>query len=463
MKYISTRGQDSVPNFENVVTAGLARDGGLYVPEHWYRFTHDEIAQMIDLPYTELLVKIAKTFVGGCLTEDELRQLAEQTYLTGNFRHSAIAPLKQFSHNEYMLELFHGPTLAFKDFALQFIGKLLDHFLQKSGKKITIIGATSGDTGSAAIAGCLGCQNMRIFVMHPKGKVTDVQRRQMTTIDAPNVFNIAVEGTFDDCQNNVKSLFSDLEFRDSQNLVAVNSINWARIMAQVVYYFYSSLALGAPYRRISYSVPTGNFGDVFAGYVARKMGLPIDRLIIATNKNDILHRFMKDGVYEKFGVHSTITPSMDIQISSNFERLLYDVYEHNGDRLREMMDNFGKTNRLEVENDILDEIRMRFGSQRVDEEQTLQTMREIYNETGEIIDPHTAVGVYAARKAHDKIRTPIVTLSTAHPAKFPDAVKRAIGIKPELPTHMSDLFDLPEKYEVMSSDVKELEAYIKAN
>lgn len=455
--YISTRGNAPRLNFEQAVLAGLASDGGLYVPEQLPTFTPQQLAGMASLSYTELAFAVMQPFVGDSIPTADLKKLINESY--AGFRHSAIAPLKQLSKNDYLLELFHGPTLAFKDFALQFLGRLLEYFLARSDRKLTVIGATSGDTGSAAIEGCRGRKNMRIFILHPHGRVSEVQRRQMTTILDENVHNLAVDGTFDDCQNAVKAMFADATFRDAQSLTAVNSINWARILAQVVYYFYAALALGAPARAVSFCVPTGNFGDIFAGYIARSMGLPIEKLIIATNANDILARTLETGSYKAATVHPSLSPSMDIQISSNFERLLFDLHDRDAAQLSNLMKQFGKEGVFALAPTALTRLRRDFAADRADDKATLATIASVYKETGELLDPHTAVGVAVARK--QKLPGAMVTLATAHPAKFPDAVKQATGVHPALPPHLADLLTRKERVQRVANDVAAIKKIIQ--
>lgn len=459
MHYISTRGRAPVLGFEETVLAGLATDGGLYVPETIPTFAPHELVALAGLPYPELALKIMQPFIGDEIPHADLKRLIDESYAT--FRHTAIAPLKQLGPNEFLLELFHGPTLAFKDFALQFLGRVLEYFLLRGNRTLTVIGATSGDTGSAAIEGCRGRSNMRIFILHPQGRVSDVQRRQMTTVADANVFNLALAGTFDDCQDAVKALFADQEFRDAQSLTAVNSINWARILAQVVYYFYAALALGAPARSISFTVPTGNFGDIFAGYIARRMGLPIHKLVIATNRNDILARTLETGTYSAEGVSPTFSPSMDIQISSNFERLLFDLHDRNGETVETMMRQFRQSGRFQLAPQALSGLRSLFGAGRADDAQTLATIARIYHETGELLDPHTAVGVAVAREHQGT--EPMVTLATAHPAKFPDAVKKATGVHPELPLHLSDLHTRSERVNAIANDPSAIKHFIESH
>ncbi|MCI5049390.1 MAG: threonine synthase [Rickettsiales bacterium] len=458
MKYISTRGKAPSLGFEEVVLAGLASDGGLYVPETIPTFSPEEIASFKDLSYRELAVKIMQPYVADALSEDELTKLVNESY--DSFRHEAIAPLKQLNTNEWVLELFHGPTLAFKDFALQFLGRLVDHFLTRRDKHVVVLGATSGDTGSAALAGCRGRDRMQSFILFPNNRVSEVQRRQMTTMTDANIHNIALDGTFDDCQDIVKSLFADAKFRETHHLVAVNSINWARILAQVVYYFYAALRLGAPAVAPSFSVPTGNFGDIFAGYIAKQMGLPMGKLIIATNRNDILARCVLNGEYTMQGVTPTISPSMDIQISSNFERMLYLLYDRDADSIADMMQRFRTEKTLAIKPDALDRLRAIYDSLAVDDETTKQTIKDVYTQTGELLDPHTAIGVKAARACHKDDSQPVVSLATAHPAKFPDAVTSASNVHPELPDHLSDLFELKERFDVVPNDIEQVKQFI---
>lgn len=461
MKYISTRGHAPQLGFEEVVLAGLASDGGLYVPESIPAFSLPEIASFAPLSYRELAMRIMSPFIGDALSKDELTRIIDGAY--DSFRHTAIAPLAQLDTNEWILELFHGPTLAFKDFALQFLGRLVDHLLIRRDERVVVLGATSGDTGSAALAGCRGRDRMQSFILFPHGRVSEVQRRQMTTMTDANIHNIALEGTFDDCQDVVKTLFADAEFRSKHHLVAVNSINWARILAQVVYYFYAALRLGAPAKAVSFCVPTGNFGDIFAGYIARQMGLPIHRLIIATNRNDILARCLHTGTYSMEGVTPTLSPSMDIQISSNFERLLFDLYGRDAARLATLMADFRTHRSFTLEAQPLADLRRLFDALAVDDVATQATMRTVYEQTGQLLDPHTAVGVAAARACHQAASVPIVTLATAHPAKFPDAVRGACRVHPALPSHLSDLFERAERYDVLKHDLALIKQFIEAH
>lgn len=462
MKYISTRGQSPALSFEEVMLTGLAPDGGLYVPEQLPTFSKDEIASWAGLPYNDLALKIIEPFVDGDIPSNDLKAIIDETYQ--QFRHTGVAPLVQLGKNDWVLELFHGPTLAFKDFALQLLGRLLDYVLEKRNQKVVIMGATSGDTGSAAIEGCRHCNNIDIFILHPHNRVSEVQRRQMTTVIGDNVHNIAVEGNFDDCQEMVKASFGDQSFLpEGRQLVAVNSINWARIMAQIVYYFYASLALGGPHRPVSFSVPTGNFGDIFAGYLAKQMGLPIDQLVIATNKNDILHRFMSQNKYEKHQLEHTLSPSMDIMISSNFERMLFDLVGKDGDFINNLMAKF-KSEPVSIGDDAFAKARELFDSYAVDDEATVATIRAEFEATEYLLDPHTAIGVKAARKCQRDAAVPMVTLATAHPAKFADAVLKAgQSEEPALPHHMADLFEREERYTVLANELATVQAFVGKN
>lgn len=459
MRYISTRGQAPALNFEDVLLTGLASDGGLYVPENLPRFTVEEMSSWADLPYHELAFRVMRPFVAGCIEDADFKAILKDTYAV--FEHSAVAPLRQLNGNEWTLELFHGPTLAFKDFALQLLGRLLDHVLTKRNERVVIMGATSGDTGSAAIEGCRACENVDIFILHPHERVSEVQRRQMTSALNDNIHNIAIQGNFDDCQEMVKASFADQSFLKGTRLVAVNSINWARIMAQTVYYFHAALQLGGPQRSVSFSVPTGNFGDIFAGYLARNMGLPINQLIVATNRNDILHRFMSGNRYNKDELHPTLSPSMDIMVSSNFERLLFDMHGRNGAKVAELMEHFRVTGEMSVAEERWTETRKLFDSLAVDDEQTCATIAEVYKETGELLDPHTAIGVRAARECRRSLAIPMVTLSTAHPVKFPEAVEKAVpGATPQLPAHMADLFEREERCTVLANDLAAVQDFV---
>lgn len=460
MKYISTRGNAPELTFEEVLLTGLATDGGLYVPKEVPTFSQEEIESWRDLPYAELAHKVIYPFVEGSVESDALATILSEVY--GGFGHKAVAPLQQLDHNEYVLELFHGPTLAFKDFALQTLGRLLDYVLERRHEKVVIMGATSGDTGSAAIEGTKACKNVDIFILHPHGKVSEVQRRQMTTVTGDNIYNIAIEGNFDEAQDMVKASFGDQSFlKGERKLVAVNSINWARIMSQIVYYFYSALNLGGPVRPMAYSVPTGNFGDIFAGYMAKKMGLPIEQLIIATNKNDVLHRLMSKNKYEVHPLQHTITPSMDIAVSSNFERLLFDLYDRDGAALSELMGRMNaKADVVELDEERLAKARELFDSYAVDEDNTIKIMQDVFEETGYLLDPHTAIGVKAAREVRRNNNIPMITLGTAHPVKFEEAVLRAGYEMPKLPHHLSDLMEREERLDVLPADLKAVHQFI---
>ncbi|MBY6014471.1 threonine synthase [Qipengyuania gaetbuli] len=461
MKYVSTRGSAPTLDFAGVTLAGLASDGGLYVPEEWPQFSHDEIAAMRGLPYAELAARVMEPFVEGSLTPERLRELTARAY--GRFAHKAVTPLVQLDEQHWVLELFHGPTLAFKDVALQLLGLLFEEFLSREQGSLTIVGATSGDTGSAAIDAVAGLENVEIFMLHPKGRVSDVQRRQMTTVRAPNVHNLAIEGSFDDAQAMVKRIFADTDVTSKHRIGAVNSINWARLMAQVVYYFAAALQLGGPERKLAFSVPTGNFGDVFAGHVAARMGLPIEQLIVATNVNDILHRALSDGDYSTGNVTPTAAPSMDIQVSSNFERLLFDVGGRDGAAMAEQMRGFEAEKAMRLTNAQREGAAALFTSARADAADMAQAMRWAFEECGEMLDPHTAIGLHAARAAGIAADVPIVTLATAHPAKFPDAVERATGLRPNLPVRVGDLFSREEHYVELPGTYDAVRAHILEN
>lgn len=461
MDYISTRGGAPALDFAGATLAGLASDGGLYVPGTWPRFTAAEIAGMAGLPYAELAARVMEPFVGDSLTPQRLRELTSQAY--GRFAHAAVTPLKQLDAQHWLLELFHGPTLAFKDVALQLLGLLFEEFLGRGGDPLTIVGATSGDTGSAAIDAVAGRARVEIFMLHPKGRVSEVQRRQMTTVLAPNVHNIAIAGTFDDAQAMVKRMFNDAAMTDRFAIGAVNSINWARLMAQVVYYFAAALQLGAPDRKVAFAVPTGNFGDVFAGYVAAQMGLPIERLIVATNVNDILHRALTTGDYSAGIVTPTAAPSMDIQVSSNFERLLFDLNGRDGPALAAQMAGFEATRAMQLTNAQREGAAALFASARADEGDMAQALRWAWEQTGELLDPHTAIGLHAAQQAGIDPAVPVVTLATAHPAKFGDAVERATGQRPVLPARVGDLYEREERLVDLPGDYAAVADYVASH
>ena len=462
MKYISTRGNAPALNFEQVLLTGLATDGGLYVPESLPVFSPEDIASMAALDYPQLAQKIIAPFVEDCIPAADLREIITATY--AEFRHNAVAPLVQIDANQWVLELFHGPTLAFKDFALQLLGRLLDYVLERKHQKVVILGATSGDTGSAAIEGCKRCKNIDIFILHPHNRVSDVQRRQMTTVQGDNIHNLAVEGNFDDCQAMVKASFGNQGFLNAErSLVAVNSINWARIMAQIVYYFYAAVALGAPARPVAFSVPTGNFGDIFAGYLARQMGLPIERLIIATNRNDVLHRVITNATYGRQPLEHSLSPSMDITVSSNFERLLFDLYDRDGAAIAQLMQQFD-TGEIRFTDTAMSRARSLFSSHCVSDAQTCEQIASTWAECEYLLDPHSAVGVRAALHSDVAAGTPIITLATAHPAKFPEAIKQAgLSQVVALPLHLQDLFERTERLDVVPNNLAAVQAFIAAN
>jgi threonine synthase len=460
--YLSTRGEAPTLGFSDALLASLARDGGLYVPEVAPTLAPAAIGALAGLTYAQTAARVVLPYVDGAFSEDEFGAMAQEAY--AGFRHPAKAPLVQIDDNLYVLELFHGPTLAFKDFAMQWLSRMMNHVLQKRGARATIVGATSGDTGAAAIEAFGGQSQADIFILYPHGRVSDVQRRQMTTVAKPNVHAIALEGHFDDCQAILKGLFNDLAFRDQFALSGVNSINWARIVAQIVYYFTSAVALGAPARRVSFTVPTGNFGDIFAGYCAKKMGLPIERLVIATNENDILARALASGVYETRGVVPTQSPSMDIQISSNFERLLFEAYGRDAAALRALMAGFAQSGKFSIAPGPLKAIRDSFDAFSTNEAQCTQEMARVHRETGYILDPHTAVAVSAARKALARDRAvPMIVLGTAHPAKFPGAVERATGVRPPLPDHLADLLGRQERFTILPNDLGAVRRFMREN
>lgn len=457
MKYVSTRGEAPSLGFCDALLAGLAHDGGLYVPKEWPHFSKKQIRALRGKSYQEIAFTILSPFVDGEIPDDKFRAMIDEAYAT--FRHPAIAPLVQTGPNAFIMELFHGSTLAFKDVAMQLLGRLMDHVLTRRNQRATIVGATSGDTGGAAIDAFAGRDRTDIFILFPHGKVSPVQQHQMTTSPASNVHALAIKGNFDDCQTLVKEMFNDVAFRDRVALSGVNSINWARIMAQIVYYFTTALVLGGPDRKISFTVPTGNFGDIFAGYVAMQMGLPIDKLIVATNENDILARTLKTGRYEMRDVKATTSPSMDIQISSNFERLLFEAYDRDASKVRGAMASLKQSGAFAIEEKALKTIRKVFRAGRATEKEVAETIRSTLAATGYLLDPHTAIGVFVAGK-HEKPNTPMVTLSTAHPAKFPAAVKSASGIDPALPTWLADLMVREERFDILEPELKIVEDFI---
>lgn len=457
MKYVSTRGSAPSLGFSDALLAGLARDGGLYVPSEWPTMKKKEIRALRGKTYQEVAFDVLYRFTGGEIPEKEFRSMIDGAYAT--FRHPAVAPLVQTGPNSFILELFHGTTLAFKDVAMQLLARLMDYTLAERGQRATIVGATSGDTGGAAIDAFAGRDRTDIFILFPHGKVSPVQQRQMTSSTASNVHALAINGNFDDCQNLVKDMFNDAKFRDSVKLSGVNSINWARIMAQVVYYFTAAISLGAPDRKVSFTVPTGNFGDIFAGYVAKQMGLPIDKLVIATNDNDILARTLKTGRYEMRGVQATTSPSMDIQISSNFERLLFEAYDREPNEIKRSMDGLKQSGAFQISEAAMKTIKRDFRAGRATEKQVAATIRDTLSETGYLLDPHTATAVHVAKK-YEKTNSPMVVLSTAHPAKFPDAVKSACAIDPALPVWLADLMNREERFDVLEAELDAVETFI---
>lgn len=461
MKYCSTRDDAPSLEFSDVLLTGLARDGGLYVPEHWPELSFQEMESLAGRPYSYVAEKIITPFVGNSINQTALRDMIQKAY--GRFAHPAVAPLVQTDSNEFLLELFHGPTLAFKDIAMQLIGLLMDHVLEKRGIRATVIGATSGDTGGAAIDAFKNRQRTDTFILFPNGRVSEVQQRQMTTVGDENSHAVAINGTFDDCQGIVKGLFNDLAFRDKVNLAGVNSINWSRIMAQVVYYFVAAVAVGAPHRQVNFTVPTGNFGDIYAGYVAAKMGLPVGKLTIATNVNDILWRALETGRYEKQSVVATTSPSMDIQVSSNFERLLFEAVGRCGGSIRSMMDSLGQSGKFEIPADALEYVRSHFNAGRSSEEKCAETIDEVWKLSGYILDPHTAIALSVARQQQSDGENPMIVLATAHPSKFPDSVERACGTQPEMPERLKKIMGKPEKFTIMEPVQDEVGEYILAN
>ncbi len=456
MRYISTRGQAPDLTFEEAMLTGLARDGGLYVPETVPQLSHAQIAAMAGQSYEEVAFAVMRPFIGETFTDAEFKDLIAKAY--AGFGHAARAPLVQLAPNHFLLELFHGPTLAFKDFAMQLIGQMFQKALGRSGKRVTIVGATSGDTGSAAIEAFRGLDAVDVFILYPHGRVSEVQRRQMTTPTESNVHALAVDGDFDDCQAMVKDMFNDFDFREAVSLAGVNSINWGRVLAQVVYYFTSAVSLGAPHRDVSFTVPTGNFGDIFAGYIAKRMGLPIADLVVATNTNDILHRTLETGAYTKEGVTPTISPSMDIQVSSNFERALFDAYDRDGSAVASQMDDL-KAGGFQISQGAYQALQDTYKSGRASEAETKAAIKRYRAQHGELLCPHSAVGVHVA-EAHQG-PTPMVTLATAHPAKFPAAVEEATGVHPPLPPRMADLYERPERVTRAANDLSAIQAIIK--
>ncbi|HEY7669897.1 MAG TPA: threonine synthase, partial [Hyphomicrobium sp.] len=457
MNYISTRGEAPSLGFEDVLLAGLARDGGLYVPQTWPKLAPAAIAALAGRPFAEVAVEVIHPFVGGAISRGELKEMAADAY--ARFDHAAVTPLVQVGPNRFVLELFHGPTLAFKDVAMQLLARLMDRVLQKRNRRATIIGATSGDTGGAAIEAFRGSTRVDVVILFPHGRVSDVQRRMMTTPEDANVHAVSVKGTFDDCQALVKGMFNDHAFRDRTGLSGVNSINWARIAGQITYYFAAAAALGGPHRPVSFAVPTGNFGDIFAGYAAKRMGLPIERLVIASNVNDILPRTLESGAYEMREVIATSSPSMDIQISSNFERYLFEASGRDADLIRAKMEGLRKTRRFEL-GPLKARFKEDFAASAASEEDVAGAIRRLKAESGYLMDPHTACGFVAAERALGPGGAPQVVLSTAHPAKFPDALEAITGERPPLPERLADLPSLPERFTTIGNDLAEAERHV---
>ncbi|MGU3540159.1 threonine synthase [Methylobacterium sp. A54F] len=463
MLHVSTRGTAAPLSFSDALLAGLARDGGLYVPESWPRIGTEAIAGLAGQRYADAAKRVLRPLVDGEIADADLDRMIEAAYAT--FRHPAVCPLTQLDDNLFLLELFHGPTLAFKDVAMQLLGRLMDHVLQARGTRATIVGATSGDTGSAAVDAFRGLDQVDVFILYPHGRVSEVQRRQMTTVGGENVHALAIDGTFDDCQTIVKALFQHADFADAVRLSGVNSINWARVAAQAVYYFTSAVALGAPHRPVSFAVPTGNFGDILAGWVAKRMGLPIERLMIGTNANDILARTLEHGAYELRGVEPTTSPSMDIQISSNFERLLFEALGRDASAVSRLMAGLRQSGGFSLDPSVLAAIRSEFDATAVPEHDVMEEIAFTHAATGVVLDPHSAIGVRAGRRLIEKDpATPVVALATAHAAKFPDAVERATGggIRPALPSHLADLMDRPERITRLANDQAAVEGFIRA-
>jgi threonine synthase len=459
MKYISTRGAAPELSFEDAMLTGLARDGGLYVPAEIPEMTEGDIAALAGLPYEEVAFRVMRPFVADSFSDADFSDAIAAAY--AGFGHAARAPLKQLNEGHFLLELFHGPTLAFKDFAMQLIGQLFQTALARREARVTIVGATSGDTGSAAIEAFRGLDAVDVFILFPDGRVSEVQRRQMTTPTESNVHALAIDGDFDACQARVKDMFNDFDFRDEVRLAGVNSINWARVLAQVVYYFSAATALGAPHRPVSFTVPTGNFGDIFAGYIARRMGLPIERLVVATNQNDILHRCLSGHGYHKGETLPSISPSMDIQVSSNFERALFDAYGRDGRAIAQLMDELKAGGGFDLSQGAHEALSEIYASGRVSEDETRAAIAHWYAATGELLCPHSAIGVHVGESLRARFDTPMITLATAHPAKFPAAVEAASGVHPPLPPRMADLYERSERVTRVANDLTALEEHMK--
>jgi len=458
LRYISTRGKSQKLTFDQVVLTGLATDDGLYLPENWPCLSGEEISRLQNCSYNEIAYRTTLPFVGDSIPKKLFREIIDESY--GKFRHEEIAPLFKIEKDLWMMELFHGPSLAFKDFSLQLLGRLFDYLLKKKNERITILGATSGDTGSAAIEACKGKEMMDIFILHPYKRITEIQRKQMTTVDSPNVFNIAINGSFDDCQDLVKQLFSDVEFNGHKKLSSINSINWARIVGQIPYYFYATSKLHLLDSGISFCIPSGNFGNAYACYVSKVIGLPVRKIIIGSNRNDVLTRFFTSGSLKLSDVVATLSPSMDIQISSNLERYLFEIFNRSGIKTAENLKSFRVNGELVISEADLSKIRETFEAYKLDDNGTLQNIKKVYNNTGRIIDPHSSVGFYSAVEASKKSSVPIVTLATAHPSKFPQAVETAINIKAKLPGNMADSLKQKEKYDILPNDFDSVKSYI---
>lgn len=459
MHYVSTRGTAPQLGFGEAMLTGLARDGGLYVPTDWPVMSAAEIAGLAGLAYEEVAFRVMWPYLGAAFPEPQFRDILARAY--AGFGHASRVPLVQIGPNDWLLQLFHGPTLAFKDLAMQVIGGMFAAALGRDGCRATIVGATSGDTGAAAIEAFRGRAEARVFILFPEGRISEVQRRQMTTPHEENIHALALAGDFDDAQARVKELFNDHDFRDEVGLAGINSINWARVLAQTVYYFAAAVALGAPHRKVSFAVPTGNFGDVFAGYVAKRMGLPIDRLVIATNRNDILHRTLSTGEHRREGVRPTTSPSMDIEVSSNFERLLFELYDREGPAVAALMEELHRKGGFRLSQGALGRLTAEFASASASEDETAAALARVHAETGMVVCPHTAVGIHAARARRGDPAVPMVVLATAHPAKFPDAVEAAIGVRPALPPPMADLFDRAERVTYVQNDIEALKRFIR--
>ncbi|MBO1361652.1 threonine synthase [Acetobacter sacchari] len=458
MRYLSTRGRAPVRSFSDVLLAGLADDGGLYMPESWPQFSAEEWRDMRGLPYPELAARVIAPFAEGSISHETLLELCRDAY--ARFDHAAIVPLVQVEDGLFVQELFHGPTLAFKDMAMQLLGRLFDHVLTERDERVTIVGATSGDTGSAAIEACRGRDRLTVVILHPEGRTSEVQRRQMTTVLDANIANIAVEGTFDDCQDLVKAMFADAPFRTEMRLSAVNSINWARIAAQIPYYVYSALALGAPDREVSFAVPTGNFGNVLAAWAARQMGLPIRRLCVGSNRNDILTRFLNANDMSTREVAPSLSPSMDIQVSSNFERLLFELLNRDAAACERLMSGFRTTGKMDVPDGVWASARELFSGLALDDQATGAEIQRLYKDSLYLADPHSAIGVAAGRK-YREAGCPMVAMATAHPAKFPDAMRSAVGVTPALPPALADLYEREERYRVVPNRLDVVEDAVR--